>query len=79
MNRSSKKLARAISEGKVVVKNRTSGEAVVWLTLESGETKQVFVAPRAEVELSPKHTPAPLLRRSRNLQGLLYQGILILM
>jgi hypothetical protein len=72
----SKKLAIAIAERKVVVYNRTAGEAIVFLPTPEGEEKRVLVPGHAKIELAPKHTDAHLLKRSRNLKNLLYKGVL---
>jgi len=74
MSKVSKKLARAITEGKVVVANATAGEVGVWLPSRDGEEKRIFISPYGSAELAPKHTDAELLRRSRNLHTLLYNG-----
>jgi len=74
MSKLSKKLARAIAEGKVEVANNTAGEVGVWFPNKEGEEKRVFVPAYSKAELAPKHTSPELLRRSRNLNTLLYQG-----
>lgn len=72
----SKKLARAIVEGKVTVYNSSSGQAMVKIPLVEGGERTVIVPPLSKVELAPKYTTAGMLKRSRNLGGLLYSGVL---
>ncbi len=72
----SKKLARAMVEGKVIVYNVTSGEVMVKVPLVAGGERTVLVPALSKVELAPKYTDAKLISRSRNLGGLLYSGYL---
>jgi hypothetical protein len=72
----SKKFGRAVAEGRVVVRNVTSGEAMIKVPLPDGTERTVLVPPLSEVELAPKFTEARLLARSRNLSKLLYKGYL---
>ena len=72
----SKKLAKAMVEGKVVVYNVTSGEAMVKVPLVEGGIRTVLIPALSKVELAPKYTDAKLLNRSSNLFGLLHKGVL---
>lgn len=76
MSKTSKKLARAMMEGAVTVVNSTAGEVGVWIPTEEGDEKRIFVPAYGKAELAPKHTKAPLLKRSRNLHDLLRKGAL---
>ena len=76
MSKLSKKLARAMMEGTVVVSNSTAGEIAVWIPTTDGGEKRLFLSAYSETELAPKHTDAPFLKRSRNLHNLLRKGAL---
>lgn len=73
----SRRLSRAIAEGKVSVLNRSSGEVSVQLALKDGTTKLVRLNSGVEEELAPKHTTPQLLKRSSNLKDLLKKGTLV--
>ncbi|KKL12330.1 hypothetical protein LCGC14_2536840 [marine sediment metagenome] len=66
----SKKLTKAIAEGRVAVRNTTSGEVVVIIRTDDG-VRNVLIAPFATKELAPRLTDAVLLKRSPNLAQLL--------
>ena len=66
----SHQLVKAAAAGRVVVKNKTSGEVMVILVPSAGVTKTVLVAPYAEVELAPKYIEPKLVTRSPNLERL---------
>jgi len=72
----SKKLARAIVEGKVVVYNPHPGQAMVKIPLAEGGVRTVLIPGLSTVELAPKYTEPGLINRSSNLFGLLHKGIL---
>ena len=74
MSKISKKLARAMTEGTVIVSNSTAGEVGVWLPTREGPEKRVFIPAYGEAELAPKHTDSTMLKRSRNLHTLLRKG-----
>ena len=74
MSKLSKKLVRAIAEGKVEVQNSTAGEIGVWVPTMEGTEKRVFIPPYGKAELAPKHTEPAQLKRSRNLHTLLRKG-----
>jgi len=72
----SKKFNRAMLEGKVVVRNSTSGQAMVKIPLVEGGERTVIVPPLSVMELAPKYTDAKMLSRSKNLGKLLHSGVL---
>ncbi len=72
----SQKLAKALAKGVVVALNATGGSVVVFLPLPDGTERTVLIPARQTAELVPKHTTPELLNRSRNLQSLLYRGVL---
>lgn len=74
----SKKLTRAIAEGKVVVGNRTTCEVMIYIRLGDGTRKAVIVAPNGQRELAPKHLPASLVAKNTNLKSLLPRQLRIL-
>lgn len=75
MSKLSKKLARAMTEAKVVAANSTAGEVSIWIPTREGGEKTVVVPAYGEAELAPKHTDSQLLKRSRNLHTLLRKGV----
>lgn len=75
----SKRLDKAIAEGNVTVRNKTSGEVVVFATNAQGNPTNLIIPPYADFELAPKYLPASFLKRSRNLFQLVRDGMLRVM
>lgn len=72
----SKKLSRAMVEGKVSVTNSTSGEVMVKIPLKEGGVRTLCIPAHGTVELAPKYTDAMLLSKSSNLGILMHRGTL---
>jgi len=70
----SQKLAKAVAQGKVVAHNPHAGSVVIYVPLPDGGERRVLIPAHEDMELVPKHTEPHLIRRSRNLQKLLYRG-----
>lgn len=75
----SKRLERAIADGKVVVRNKTPAEAMVMLPGD-GRTprRSVLVGAYNTMEIAPKHIEAKLLRNS-NIKTLVDGGTLVVL
>ncbi len=73
----SKKLTKAILLGNVTVRNVTSGEVLVWIHTAEGVRRSLIVAPNSRREISPRHTPAVLLKKGTNLPTLLRRSLRI--
>jgi len=75
----SKRLERAIADGKVVVQNKTPGEANVMLPGDTGaQRRSVLVGGYATTEIAPKHIEASRLRSS-NIKQLVDRGVLVVL
>jgi len=75
----SKKLKKAIAEGKVVVRNITSGEVQITYRGPDGNRSTLIVAPHSDRELAPRFTPPVMLLKGTNLDTLLRRSLRIVM
>ncbi|MFA5135493.1 MAG: hypothetical protein WC505_06945 [Patescibacteria group bacterium] len=69
----SQKLRKCIQLGKVVVRNRTSGEVIVYYPLPDGSPATATISPGGSMELAPKFTTPAMLMKS-NLEELARKG-----
>lgn len=75
----SKRLAKAIAEGKVVVRSKIPGEVTIMVPSDSpGRRKSILVPPYATVEIAPKHVE-PALTTNSNIQSRAEKGQLVIL
>jgi len=70
-----KQLLKAIASGKVSVQNKTAGEVMVVLPNPDGPGfLSIPIQGYGKAELAPKHLPANMIAKSRNLLTLVSEG-----
>ncbi len=73
MRYGSKKLKRAVAEGRVVVENTISGEVQLFLRNSSNKLITVIIDPKSEHEIAPRYVPCKDVHLSPNLDVCLRQ------
>jgi len=75
----SKRLMKAIAEGKVVVRSKIPGELHITVPSDTpGKRRSILIPPYAIMEIAPKYVEASLLRNS-NIQSRAENGDLVVL